>query len=52
MAESSVVYAVAAYILIWAMLLGYVLVIARRQSALQGEIEELEQIVLRKSSGS
>jgi len=34
------------------MLLGYVLVMARRQSALQGEIEELEQAVLRKNAGS
>jgi CcmD family protein len=41
------IFVFAAYTLVWLILVGYVLVLARRQTGLRGEIEELERAVKR-----
>lgn len=48
---SNLVFVFAAYTLVWLLVVGYVVVLARRQAELKGELDELERALERRIAG-
>ena len=48
----NVIFVFVAYSLVWLIVVGYVLLLARRQTEMRGEIEQLEQALQRQAGTS